>query len=147
MEIPALTLWQPWASLVFLGLKKYETRSWGTPYRGQMWIHAAKRKVDWRAVQVLQALDIPVPELFDFPLGCLIGVVNLTAVQLMVTDERYEKTRLIYRDGIARISDQPVKEIAVGVWEPGRYAWKLEAAEQLDYPIYIRGQQGLWYPK
>ena len=146
MKTPALTLWQPWASLVFLGLKKYETRGWGTPYRGQMWIHAARRKVDWRAVQALQALDIPIPESFDFPLGCLVGIVNLTAVQLMVTDEQYEKARPVYRGGIARISSQPAKEIATGIWEPGRYAWKLEDCQQMEHPIYTRGYQGLWYP-
>ena len=30
----ALTLHQPWASLVMRGAKLYETRSWSTPYRG-----------------------------------------------------------------------------------------------------------------
>lgn len=37
----ALTLWQPWASLVALGVKSIETRSWSTSYRGQLAIHAA----------------------------------------------------------------------------------------------------------
>lgn len=39
----ALTLWQPWASLVALGVKAIETRSWGTAYRGPLLIHAAVR--------------------------------------------------------------------------------------------------------
>ena len=30
----ALTIWQPWASLLVSGQKKYETRSWATAYRG-----------------------------------------------------------------------------------------------------------------
>lgn len=38
----ALTLWQPWASLVALGVKTIETRSWSTSYRGPLAIHAAK---------------------------------------------------------------------------------------------------------
>lgn len=37
----ALTLTQPWASLVALGEKRIETRSWGTSYRGELAIHAA----------------------------------------------------------------------------------------------------------
>ena len=41
----ALTLWQPWASLVALGVKTIETRSWSTTYRGPLAIHAAKRVV------------------------------------------------------------------------------------------------------
>jgi hypothetical protein len=39
----ALSLWQPWASLVALGHKRIETRSWSTRYRGPLVIHASKR--------------------------------------------------------------------------------------------------------
>lgn len=39
----ALTLWQPWASLIALGVKTIETRGWSTNYRGPLAIHAAKR--------------------------------------------------------------------------------------------------------
>lgn len=38
----ALTLHQPWASLVALGVKTIETRSWSTKYRGQLVIHAGR---------------------------------------------------------------------------------------------------------
>lgn len=40
----ALTLWQPWASLIALGAKTIETRSWSTKYRGPIAIHAAARR-------------------------------------------------------------------------------------------------------
>ena len=39
----ALSLWQPWASLIAAGVKKVETRHWPTAYRGPIAIHAAKR--------------------------------------------------------------------------------------------------------
>lgn len=39
--MPALTLHQPWASLVALGVKTIETRAWSTLYRGPLAIHAA----------------------------------------------------------------------------------------------------------
>nr|WP_254625658.1 hypothetical protein [Nostoc sp. TCL240-02] len=39
----AISLWQPHASLVPLGLKRHETRSWGTSYRGPLLICSAKR--------------------------------------------------------------------------------------------------------
>lgn len=39
----ALTLWQPWASLVALGEKKIETRTWSTTYRGTLAIHASNQ--------------------------------------------------------------------------------------------------------
>lgn len=37
-----ITLWQPWASLVAIGAKTIETRSWGTSYRGPLAIHAGQ---------------------------------------------------------------------------------------------------------
>ena len=39
-----LTLHQPWASLVALGVKTIETRSWSTQYRGPLAIHAAVKR-------------------------------------------------------------------------------------------------------
>ena len=49
-----LTLHQPWASLVALGVKTIETRSWSTKYRGPLAIHAGAKAVsglvgDYRA--------------------------------------------------------------------------------------------------
>lgn len=38
----ALTLTQPYATLVAIGEKRLETRSWRTSYRGPLAIHAAK---------------------------------------------------------------------------------------------------------
>lgn len=52
----ALSLWQPWASLIALGVKTIETRGWSTKYRGPLLIHAAKRAPD-RWVQGVTILD------------------------------------------------------------------------------------------
>lgn len=41
----ALTIWQPWASLLACGGKRFETRSWATSYRGPIAIHAATIKI------------------------------------------------------------------------------------------------------
>ncbi len=40
--IKAISLWQPWASLVAAHVKRHETRHWSTEYRGLLAIHAAK---------------------------------------------------------------------------------------------------------
>lgn len=37
----AITIWQPWSSLLACGAKGFETRSWATSYRGPIAIHAA----------------------------------------------------------------------------------------------------------
>ena len=41
MQYKVLSLTQPWASLVAIGMKKIETRKWATSYRGKLLIHAA----------------------------------------------------------------------------------------------------------
>lgn len=45
-DVKALTIRQPWASLVALGVKTIETRPWSTKYRGLLAIHAAVRAPD-----------------------------------------------------------------------------------------------------
>lgn len=40
----ALSIKEPFASLVSLGIKRIETRSWKTNYRGEIYIHASLTK-------------------------------------------------------------------------------------------------------
>jgi activating signal cointegrator 1 len=40
--VKALTLHQPWASLIAVGAKRIETRNWATDYRGPLAIHASR---------------------------------------------------------------------------------------------------------
>lgn len=42
----ALSLMEPWAALIAAGVKSIETRSWRTAYRGPLYIHAFRAKVD-----------------------------------------------------------------------------------------------------
>jgi hypothetical protein len=43
----AITIIQPWATLIALGEKKFETRSWTTKYRGPLAIHAGMKWGKW----------------------------------------------------------------------------------------------------
>jgi hypothetical protein len=49
----ALTLTQPWATMVAIGAKAIETRSWSTPHRGWLAIHAGATYAP------LRELDLP----------------------------------------------------------------------------------------
>jgi len=54
--IPALTLWQPWASLIAAGCKPFEFRRWEAPrwvHGKRIAIHAGARKVKREEVQEL----------------------------------------------------------------------------------------------
>src|SRR5207302_1698550 len=76
-----LSLWQPWASLVVLGAKRIETRSWSTQHRGPLAIHAAKK---WEPNKILALIDEePYRSALgehrgNLPLGCILGTVNVT---------------------------------------------------------------------
>jgi hypothetical protein len=84
----ALSLWQPWASLVVAGTKHWETRSWSTDYRGLLAIHATKR-VPKPFEDLLKAQSTPEAEtlvklmrqmgyysLREMPMGKVIGLVT-----------------------------------------------------------------------
>jgi len=69
-ELKALTVTQPWASLIAFREKTIESRSWSTSYRGELVIHAAKgfpvdaqnvcRLSDFaKALQGLTATELP----------------------------------------------------------------------------------------
>ncbi|WP_447979061.1 ASCH domain-containing protein [Candidatus Nitrospira bockiana] len=130
----ALTLWQPWASLVAFGEKKYETRAWPTTYRGRLAIHAgahwtvAQRRLCWQSAfaRALSRHGVGQPE--DLPLGAVLCVVEL----LDVVETWGHRSQ---------VSEQ---EKALGNWERGRYAWRLHVVEVFRVPILAKGRQGLW---
>ncbi|WP_341740056.1 ASCH domain-containing protein [Microcoleus sp. CAWBG640] len=119
----AITLHQPWASLIAAGEKHYETRSWPTNYRGPIAIHAGKK---FEQDEVLISL-LGIPEV-EVPLGVVVALADLTDCILMDAD--FMRT-------------QPDIELSCGDWEVGRYAWKLENVRAIR-PIPATGKQGLW---
>ena len=130
MGLKALTLWQPWATLVVHGVKRYETRSWSTSHRGLLAIHAAKRMVSAgefeRFADLLAPLGYGRPE--DLTRGCVLGTVEVLGVQR--TPE---------------IRDQlDERELRLGDYSNGRYAWELGDPRVWAVPVPVRGQQGLW---
>lgn len=42
MQLPCLSIHQPWVWAISVGLKRFENRSWIAAYRGPLLIHAAK---------------------------------------------------------------------------------------------------------
>lgn len=128
MKIKALTLWQPWASFMALGLKKNETRSWSTSYRGPLAIHAAKKAPRWIPNElVLFSLERLGPG-NRWPYGKILCVVDLIGI---------EKS-----DGI--IKDPSSTEIMLGDYSKGRFIWQTKMLQVFDNPIPARGYQGLW---
>lgn len=137
----ALTLWQPWATLVAIGAKKIETRSWHTNYRGPLAIHAAKW-IDKKTLKLCfqepffdcltqAGYRLIAYHLFrgaTLPRGAIIATCELIAV--LQIDRNF------------CLPAEP--ELSFGDFTPGRYAWFLDNIEALPKPIPARGRQRLW---
>ena len=138
----AITILEPWASLIPLGQKNIETRSWGTKYRGPIAIHAAKSIKAWHLnlawEEPFYSALAPQHNMIDgkpsihYHRGCIIGVAYLVDCPLM-TAEKIAEWRDIYGPN----------EIAFGHFEPGRYGWILANARPIE-PVPVKGRLGLW---
>ncbi len=142
----AITLYQPWASAIALGLKRFETRSWSTRYRGPILIHAGQRWTMGERVarrDAIEAVRRIAPEyVTQFAahsaiLGRIVAVADL--VECRSTDEP-GCTVDRWTEALPEI------EAFFGDFSPGRWAWQLENAICLANPIPCRGAQGLWSP-
>ena len=120
MKGVALSIRQPWASLIILGLKSVEIRSWPTAHRGPLFIHAAKT-LDERAQGRFRLPDVPT--------GCLLGVVDLIGVEPF-TPATWRKLAPEHLDA--------------GSFSPGLYAWTLTNPRPLRQPIPWRGDRSLF---
>jgi hypothetical protein len=130
VELTAITLHQPWASLVAKGWKQYETRDWPTNHRGPIVIHAGRKP---KGKQELREHDKVVASFKDLlnedcPYSSVIAIAELTDV-ICMTEEF--------------IKEQSPTELRCGNWAVGRYAFKLENVRPLA-PIPATGKQGLW---
>ncbi|MDU2064404.1 MAG: ASCH domain-containing protein [Sporomusaceae bacterium] len=147
----AITILQPWTSLVTCGAKIYETRGWATKYRGPIAIHAAARelklnKLDYDlSSRIARKLVVAGIDPYDLPRGVVLATADLTdclrvvgKVSLKVGDEK--RTAAVLEDGTNVVGD----ELAFGDFSIGRYAWRLKNLQQLVTPIHAKGQQRLW---
>lgn len=131
-DLRALSLTQPWATLVFLGFKEYETRTWGPrPPPGLIAIHAALKMPgyakDLAGCNMVRGLLKCEPA--ALPLGAIVGVGFVSNVDKMGAHTAHG------------VSDQ---ERRFGDWTAGRFAWRFDWALALFEPIPCKGALSLW---
>lgn len=134
----AITIKQPWATLIALGEKKFETRSWQTKYRGPIAIHAGK-SIDKEACkdrEIAAALNKHGIIISDLPTGSVVAIGELSGCYKVIEDFGDSA----YTSGPVIRSD----EYPFGDYTEGRYAWKLEHVKALDEPLKAKGQLSLW---
>ena len=154
----ALTVWQPWASLIIAGAKPYEFRGWRAPRSliGQrIVIHAASRKMDLEEARMLfhakhlrnadaeigaawaetcLIADKAGPVLAQaianaLPLGAGIGTA--------VIGEPRSGIDIAEEFGVPRANDSDRDEHA-------NWGWPMLDIEAWPQPVPMRGAQGFW---
>lgn len=141
-----LSLLQPWASLLIWSVKKYETRSWATRYRGQLAIHASARRMprdieeEFPGELIRLVLDLTAGRgIATLPLGAVLGTVVLRNV----FGTGYDGALPVIRSGHLPFNVPPI-EAACGNYEEGRFAWECGYPREFLNPVPAKGSLGLW---
>lgn len=133
----AVSIPQPFAALLIIGAKTYETKAWGTTYRGPLAIHTPWSYEPWaRALaeqqEYFDALRARRLYGWNLPRSCFIGVADLVGCHD------------IREDGVVAGARVCTLERRFGDFRRGRFAWQLANPRLLKAPINARGRRGLF---
>ena len=152
----AITLWQPWASLIAEGLKVQETRSWAPPdwlIDKRIAIHAAKRKLTKAELQDLDPTihqDMLARYGYNWtnkvPYGAIIATAHLFGVCKVIGDCKLGEHNTWGLEGVRTNNGEHVRLFGdcYGDYSVGRYIWGLQHIQKKSRPIPMAGRQGLW---
>ncbi len=157
----AISLWQPWASLIMTGAKTFETRSWLTNYRGPLVICAAKGGMTkgeefdmieskWfsSAWEFQGALAPLVGKPLDLDMK-MYGCNGRGWPGVKIADlPRGKALGIVDLVDCRRTDDLTqgdfAKEKSFGNYDLGRFAWKLENVRPFVVPFPVVGRQGFF---
>ena len=123
-----LSMHQPWASLLVLGIKRVEGRTWYTPHRGRLWIAAAAKQPTDQDIAAVEGMyralyvngNVAFPK--QYPVSCLLGCVDL--VDCLAQEDYKEECQ----EGE---SESP-------------YVFVCENPQQLAVKFPVKGQHKIW---
>lgn len=155
-HMPAITLHQPWASLIACGEKRLESRSWPIAYRGQIAVHAAAKvpsyaralmEKDPRFVEALDRHHLA-HDPRELPAGAVLAVAEIVgchkveAVGCSRSRDEADSWHVRYRyvEELVPIEEQ---ELVFGNIAPHRWVWELQNVRAIE-PVPAKGQQGIW---
>jgi hypothetical protein len=133
--VKALSVTQPWATLLLLGAKRFETRAWQTGHRGLLAIHATRelRGSDRELCRTEPFRSLLAQAGFDswtqLPLGVVLGTVELV---------RCVRVEELEAEGCSAADRQ------FGDFRPGRWAWEMANPKPLAVPVLLRGRLGVF---
>ena len=123
-----LSIKEPFASLIMNKKKRIETRSWKTNYRGKIYIHASKSKMNKDIENRTELKEL----IKDISLNQEYIICKANLVDCIYMDEKFiEEIR------------KDKQEFCCGLYEIGRYAWVLEDVIAIT-PIKAKGRLNIW---
>jgi hypothetical protein len=164
----ALTLTQPWATLIAIGAKHIETRSWSTSYRGPLAIHAAKGlgsvggkrgfydlcysqpflsvlEPAMTGERDIAGFKVPHIDPGYLPMGAIVATCDL--VDCVPTWADWASVEPYFTgqhgDHVWHVPP-PEPERSFGDYTPGRFAWLLSNVKALPEPVPCKGALSLW---
>lgn len=153
-DLRAITVGQPWASLIAVGAKTIETRPRPTKHRGLVLVHAAAADTDRFMHRYSEAWNALGEEIGGAapPRGAIVAVARIVQC-LPVADGGQEttpegpwiwrrRTELWSMLGGYQVGDLG-SELPYGDYTPGRYALLLDDVTRLPRPVPAKGNQAV----
>lgn len=122
-EIKAITIKQPYASLIINGIQNVENRSWRKKIhkdacKNWLFVHASSKYASKKEIKKIDNI----PDNFDYPSSCIIGMMHINCV--------------------GKVSDAVHK----CSWAKGPNCWYIDAVIKFKTPIPTTGKLGQWDP-
>jgi len=124
----ALSITQPWATLIIRGVKEVETRSWTTDIRGRIAIHASKNFPPDARDFAMEQVGYGRLHQGPIPCGAILGTAELVRVS----------RTLNLAPEISPL------ERTLGDYSPGRWGFVFRNPVELAEPIPFKGLLGFW---
>lgn len=119
-KVKAISVKQPWASMIARGQKNIETRTWSTKYRGEIYI-ASSKKADMVAMLDLSGAGV-INSRDPMPQGFALCVANLVDCRPMTEEDEAAACCKVY---------------------PEASSWVLENIRKIT-PFPVKGQLGIY---
>ena len=136
----ALTISQPYASLIASGSKFVENRTWPTLYRGEIAIHAGKG-TQYMTKKEMRTKGMPIGQVVAY--ASIEGCIELASAQFLFNAGREEALKQACH-GELKAGWLSVERFLQHEHTEGPWCWIIGDVRKLEYPIHAKGSLGLW---
>jgi len=140
--IPCITVWQPWASLIAIGAKPYEFRSWAAPrdlHGCRIAIHAGVRPPRSEEIRsLIQHLEVGVTRETELKSDLALPLLR----EALMVPASLATSAVV----CTAILGEPVRATTLRrEADRDMWAWPVSDIELIAPPFPARGRQGFWW--